>query len=241
MKIITLNTWGGKIREPFLKFIEKYKDVDIFCFQEIYDNAEEIMGKEYPDVMLNGFSDLQKLLPGHQGFYRPVLLGVYGIAIFVKKNIQVTEEGDKLIHSNTRESITDGHHSRNMQWIKFNLNGKELTLINVHGMWTGTGKNDTPERLSQSNIIRELMDKPGTSKIVCGDFNLNPDTESVKILAEGMQNLIKDFSITSTRTSYYTKNSPFADYMFASKDLKVKDFKVLPEEASDHSALLLEI
>ena len=34
---------------------------------------------------------------------------------------------------------------------------------------------------------------------------------------------------------------PFADYIFVSKDIKVKDFKVLPDEVSDHLALSIEI
>lgn len=241
MKLVTLNTWGGKIREPFLKFINDYKDIDIFCFQEIYDNSKEIMGKEYPDIMFNGFSDLQKLLPEHQGFFRPALLGVYGISVFIKKNINVTGEGELVIHSSPSKLVTDGHHDRNMQWIKFNNEGKEFTLINVHGMWTGTGKNDTPERITQSNIIKNYMNEVKGLQILCGDFNLNPETESILILEKGMQNLIKDYSITSTRSGFYKKEGKFADYIFLSPEIKVKEFKVLPEEVSDHSALFLEI
>ena len=37
MKLITLNTWGGKLLNPLLEFVRKYsQDVDIFCFQEMY-------------------------------------------------------------------------------------------------------------------------------------------------------------------------------------------------------------
>ena len=39
MKIITLNTWSGVVLEPLLKFFEQYKEVDIFCLQEIYKDA----------------------------------------------------------------------------------------------------------------------------------------------------------------------------------------------------------
>jgi exonuclease III len=35
MKIITLNTWGGKIYKELMDFVNKNKDTDIFCFQEI--------------------------------------------------------------------------------------------------------------------------------------------------------------------------------------------------------------
>lgn len=241
MKLITLNTWGGKVREPFVEFIQKNQDIDIFCFQEIYDKAEEIMAAEYPECMLNGFSDLQVLLPQHQGFFRPALLGVYGIAIFIKKDIPVREEGEELIHDASSLSVSDGHHSRNLQWIKFDLEGKIFTVMNVHGLWNGKGKDDSPARIAQSKIISEFMDKTDTSNILCGDFNLNPDTQSVEILEKNMRNLIKDYSITSTRTSFYKKPIKFADYIFVSNDIGVKNFKVLPDEVSDHSALFLEI
>lgn len=200
------------------------------------------MGKEYPDSSHNLFTELNKLLPEHNGFFRPVLQDVYGIAIFIKKDYSVLQEGEILIHGrNQQGTINGGHHDRNLQWIKFDYAGKLFTVMNVHGLWNGKGKTDAPERIAQSKIIREFMDKAPNPKILCGDFNLNPDTESIKILEEGMNNLIKDYSVKSTRTSLYEKPGKFADYIFTSPDIEVKDFKVLPEEVSDHSALYLEI
>jgi endonuclease/exonuclease/phosphatase family metal-dependent hydrolase len=246
MKLITLNTWGARIKEPFTEFIKKHQDIDIFCFQEIYDNAREIMSEEYPESNHDLFTELSKLLSGHNGFFRPVLQGVYGIAIFIKKENQVLEEGEILIHGRNQEgTVNDGHHDRNMQWIKFDYEGKIYTVINVHGLWNGKGKNDAPERIAQSRIIREYMDMANSPKILCGDLNLNPDTKSVKMLEEGMRNLVKDYAVPSTRTSIYFekpgKTEKFADYIFVSPDITVKNFVVLPDEVSDHAALLLEI
>ena len=56
-----------------------------------------------------------------------------------------------------------------------------------------------------------------------------------------MRNLIKEYGITSTRTSFYEKENKFADHAFVSSDIEVVDFKVLPDEVSDHAALYLEI
>lgn len=241
MKLITLNTWGGRLKEPFISFVKDNKDVDIFCFQEVCDQSREILESEYPDHMYDQFSDLKALLPDHEGFFRPVLRGIYGVAIYVKKNISVTEEGEIIIHASESEAITDGHHSRNMQWVKVGYEGKTLTIINVHGLWNGKGKTDTPERIAQSLVIKRFVDTVDGPKILCGDFNLNPDTESLKIVEENMVNLIKKYSITSTRTSFYPKEGKFADYIFVSPDIEVKNFEVMPEEVSDHAALFLEI
>ncbi len=84
------------------------------------------------------------------------------------------------------------------------------------------------------------MDTINTPKILCGDFNLKPDTESMKILEKDMDNLIKIYKITSTRTSLYPKEEKFADYILTSKEIVLNKFEVLPDEVSDHAPLLLD-
>jgi len=69
-----------------------------------------------------------------------------------------------------------------------------------------------------------------------------PDTKSLQMFEEaGLTDLIKKHNIKSTRTSFYKKPERHADYIFLSTGIKEKDFKVLPEEVSDHSPLFLEI
>ena len=112
--------------------------------------------------------------------------------------------------------------------------------MNVHGLWNGRGKTDTEDRLSQSSKIKEFMSTVAARKILCGDFNLKPDTQSLKMLSEDMQNLIEMHQVTSTRTSFYPKAERFADYIFTSKDVSVNHFEVLKDEVSDHAPLLVE-
>jgi exonuclease III len=68
MKLITLNIWGAQVREPFLEFVEKYKEVDILCLQEVYHKAEGELSERFANVSRNIFAELQTLLPNHQGF-----------------------------------------------------------------------------------------------------------------------------------------------------------------------------
>jgi endonuclease/exonuclease/phosphatase family metal-dependent hydrolase len=127
-----------------------------------------------------------------------------------------------------------------LQWIKCNIEEELYAIINVHGLWNGKGKTDTEERIAQSTRIKEFMRTFNTRKILCGDFNLKPDTESLKMLANDMNNLIASHHVTSTRTSFYPKEEKFADYIFTSKDIAVKKFEVLKDEVSDHAPLLLD-
>jgi endonuclease/exonuclease/phosphatase family metal-dependent hydrolase len=84
------------------------------------------------------------------------------------------------------------------------------------------------------------MDVTKGKKILCGDFNLLPNTESIAMLEKGMKNLVKEYGITSTRSHHYTKEHKFADYIIVSTDIKVANFEVLQEPVSDHLPLLLE-
>jgi endonuclease/exonuclease/phosphatase family metal-dependent hydrolase len=78
--------------------------------------------------------------------------------------------------------------------------------------------------------------------VLCGDFNLLPESESLLMLEQyGLRNLIREFGITSTRTSLYPKEGRFADYAFISEGIQLKSFEVLPDEVSDHAPLLIEI
>ncbi|MDQ5919454.1 MAG: hypothetical protein QG668_181, partial [Patescibacteria group bacterium] len=158
------------------------------------------------------------------------------------------EIGDVFVHK-TMESLVDRDGSsigKNLQFIKMHdQNGTPLTVLNFHGIWAGhgVGKGDTKERLEQSQKVVEFIASLSGHIILAGDFNLNPETESLQMIPRelGLRDLISEYAITSTRTSLYGKPGKFADYVFTSPDIKIKAFHVLPDEVSDHSALFLEV
>lgn len=254
MRIVTLNTWGGRAgREKVLSFFEKYKDlVDIFCLQEIwsapYENLEGVSAGglkiKHDDVMTNGLQDISKLLSEFTVQFHPHYLDNYGLAIFIRKDFDIKIAGDVFVHLKKGDKPEGdiGLHPRNIQYVTLTINGKIFNILNFHGLWNGRGKGDSEARLAQSQACINFINSLEGSVVFCGDFNLKPDTESIKMLEDNnMNNLIRDYNVFSTRTSYYTKPEKFADYMFTTKDVQVKKFKVLPDEVSDHAALLLEI
>jgi endonuclease/exonuclease/phosphatase family metal-dependent hydrolase len=240
MKLVTLNIWGGHVRDPLLAFARAHQEIDIFCLQEVYYKAPDKLSTDERFVSLDIFSELLALLPDHYGYFRPTVKNVYGIAMLVRKSINVISEGEMIIHDNPDYPGFGPEHPRNLQWLECQIHGRIYSILNVHCLWNGRGKTDTPERVAQSQRIREFMDTVNTPKILCGDFNLRPDTESLKILDKGMRNLVEEYGVTSTRTSYYPKPEKFADYIFTSPEITVKNFAVMPEEVSDHAALMLE-
>lgn len=243
MKIITLNTWGGTLGSDLFDFFRKYSDTDVFLLQEVFHSATDITAWKQTDRR-ELFREICELLPTHRGHFAAAESDEWGLASFVRKNVSTKEIGDIFVH-NKKDSMVgrDGTTlGKNMQYLRLEKNGSPITIINLHGLWNGKGKTDTEDRINQSKKISDFIKNIQHEVILAGDFNLRPDTESLKMLEKGLnlQNLISTYGITSTRTSHYKKSEKYADYILISNGVIVKDFKVLPEEPSDHAALYLE-
>jgi endonuclease/exonuclease/phosphatase family metal-dependent hydrolase len=131
---------------------------------------------------------------------------------------------------------------RNLQYYEVIINNKKYLFLNFHGLWSESGKIDTPERIIQSqNIIKFLESYREDGIILSGDFNLASDTESIKILEEwGLTNLNTRFGINSTRSSFYDGLVKCVDYIFVNDKINVTSLSAIQNEISDHLPLLLE-
>lgn len=260
MKLISLNTWGGKIFEPLIDFIkQQLPSTDIFCFQEIYNTSSDI--KQYKNLIrANLLNEIKKILPDYQVFFFKVMEGFddeantvnfdlpHGPAIFVKNSTAINAHQDYFIFkadSNKPPKKDFSNLSTPLQYMSFNLNGKEISIFNFHGTPSPANKLDSESRLQQAKKVREIMDSKSGSKIIVGDFNLLPQTNSLKIIGEGMRNFIEEFNIVRTRSSlspFFGKKEfqKFADYTFVTPDIKVLNFKVAEVEISDHLPMILQ-
>lgn len=256
MKLITLNIWGGKIFEPLKAFIEEHaKDVDVFCFQEMFHTETDVKEFGKMGVRANIYSEIKNILPDFQDFYAPAQDGYgydgatdfsisFGLAMFIRKDINIESHEDIFVFRGRNTRLEAGDNAtigRNLEHVVLIQGGEAYSIFNLHGLWNGMGKSDTEDRLKQSENAKEFMKKYARPKtVLCGDFNLMPDTESLAILESGMKNLVKEHNVTSTRSSFYDKPLKFADYILVSPDIQVKDFKVLQDEVSDHLPLYIE-
>jgi endonuclease/exonuclease/phosphatase family metal-dependent hydrolase len=91
---------------------------------------------------------------------------------------------------------------------------------------------DTPERLAQAHRLLDVATRvaaPGDPQVVCGDFNVEPDSETFKILAGiGLTDLVTTHGFEGTRTSHYNKPGRFADYMLVNNAVEIRRFTVVP-------------
>lgn len=236
MRIIFLNTWHGKVWEKLKQYIfDESASCDIFCLTEV-DPGLEIK--------------LVELLPGHKPYYEELIPvkylngGLDGQSIFVKNGIDVVNSGKQYLYD---VSETD---CGALQTMELSVGNKKIFLGSIHGKAMPGEKLDTPERIKQSEkLIEYFKDKEGL-KIIGGDFNLSLETNSVKMFSEvGYLNLIEKYKIKSTRNELsweqFKKTANFrkqyyADYLFISKDVKIKNFEVPNIEISDHLPLVLD-
>jgi len=246
MKLITLS---GKVYDPLIKFLQKYsKTTDIFCFQEILKGGN---GKTNRGETKSSYEDIENIFTDYIGYFSEYGEGGYysessknldfdyGVVCFVKKSCKQSFVGGVSLYNPERK--WNDYSGRFAAGSSIAITVSDYVIVNVHGLWQGSVKVDTEARLEQSKRIIDLANKIEGKKIICGDFNLEPHTESIKMIESlPMKNLIKEYKVTSTRSSFYDKDVKFSDYVFVDYDVNVLNFQVLPDEVSDHLPLLLE-
>lgn len=267
MKIISLNTYGGTLFQPMMSFVEQHQsNTDIFCFQEILTTNQNELLTTPGGNRANLFQELCKRLPEFTGHFLGMLDDVdtsfitvpgtvFGLAIFVRNAHNVTDYRElSILNSRQNFDPTNGETTPVVaQALELHVNDHRLTVFNVHGTYFPAHKRDTPQRLEQSRTIIDFLKDRSGEKIVMGDFNLLPDTESIRMFAQaGYRNLIDDHQIPTTRGSICRQLHPefatgkygfqeFADYTFVTPGINVKSFDVPDAPISDHLPMILEI
>lgn len=266
MKILSLNVWGGMLHAPLLDYLATV-DADVYCLQEVpraVAATSEWLTYRDGAVTLqqraNLYREIANALPGHDGFFAPAMRGElldgdlpcwqeFGLATFVRQNITVIGQALDFVHG-TFSPHGFGEHPRARNAHAFRLYDhaadRPLSIVQFHGLRTVDGKGDTSSRDAQADALVTLIKRvhrDGDGLILCGDFNVLPDSRTFEILSRlGLADLVTTRGFTDTRTSFYTKPQRYADYMLVNTVVRVDDFTVVETpEVSDHRALLLTI
>lgn len=226
MKIIFLNVWHGQVREALAQFVRAHAhDTDVFCFQEASQEVRSLCQE-----LLPGFEERsdRKQESGDE-FYEQSTYVRPGIVVLSSETLLQEEEESGLALS-----------------VVLSVDGKTVTVCNVHGIAQPGEKLDNPGRLKQSQEIIASLEKKDGYKIVGGDFNLMPETKSVRMFAEsGYRDLIHEFRIGNTRNelswAMYQNKQYYSDYVFLGEGMKVEEFSVPYNEISDHLPLILRV
>jgi endonuclease/exonuclease/phosphatase family metal-dependent hydrolase len=258
MRLLSFNLWGGRGGDKLFEYLKQQSQVvDVFCFQEVLDTLAEIEQKDIENGRIHLLDELKELLPEYIPVYSVIDSGhglvstvdfplTVGLLTLVKKNysVEATSYWPIFGGPNQMQDEENPKSIRGLQQTIINISGQLINVFNFHGVAQPGDKLDTPARLHQSKTIAEILAGISGPKILCGDFNLMPQTESVKILASNQRNLIKDFNIQNTRNQIswdmFKNKQYFADFTFVSPEIQVKNFEVPYNEVSDHLPMILD-
>jgi endonuclease/exonuclease/phosphatase family metal-dependent hydrolase len=266
MRIMCLNGWGGKLHDGLAAYLLEMSP-DVLCLQEVvHTPASEKDWLDYRDgdhilpQRANFFRDIATVLPDHVATFCPAAQGVlwdgdrsipsqWGLATFVRSSIPVIGQIQAFVHKTySPDGYGDHPRSRNAHAVRIYDHERKwpVSIIHTHGLRDLNGKMDTPDRIAQANRLAELVKriaKPGDRVVLCGDFNVEPASETFEILRRvGLRDLVTGRGFEGTRNSHYRKPGRFADYMLVNDIVEIRLFDVIMDpEVSDHCPLLLEI
>jgi len=241
MKILQLNIWGGRLHRQIIRLIEK-EQPDILCLQEVV----RLPGQEA--VFISTLEELQDELQFKYVFFAPLFSFNYmnrtaelGNCIMSKHPIrsEYTEFTNLAYTENLDFTETDDYNVRNFQHAVIEILDNLFHVINHHGHHLREHKNGDESTMRQTTRIAAYIEGLVGPKILCGDFNLKPESTSLEPINSLLINHVKETEVISTRTPL-THKTEACDYIFTSDDIVVKRFEVLDDIASDHKALVIE-
>jgi endonuclease/exonuclease/phosphatase family metal-dependent hydrolase len=265
VRIISLNAWGGAMFGELAPWLDTC-GADVLCLQEVthtpalggwtrFDDADRSLPQR-----ANLLADVRARLPHHHGVFTASDAGPvqdhqqgrhrqdFGLATFVDEHLPVVGLRSAFVHGEYAEHRdrwpTDGRPRAALAVrVHDRRAARFVTVVNLHGLRDPRGKADTPARHAQAERLADLVQdarRDGDTTVVCGDFNLLPDSKTFQILADlGLTDLVGD---ADTRTSRYPKPLRHASYLLVSDPAAVERFEIVTApEVSDHRALMLDL
>lgn len=265
MRILSLNTWGGRLHDRLIPCLAE-ANADVLCLQKMVRTpkaeTEWLIYRDHGGELLqraNPFGEVSDALPEHRAIFCPAARGElfdgerpvaseWGLATFIRDTYPVIGQAQDFIHGDFAPDGWGAHpRARNAHAVRlFDDSGGPITIVHLHGLRDLSGKHDTSARDTQTKALTDLITRLARENerlVVCGDFNLLPESAAFTALARlGLTDLVTTRGHADTRTSYYEKQPRFADYLLVTANVAVRHFAVpaIPE-VSDHRALVLDI
>ena len=243
------------------KFLQKQK-VDILCLQEVVREIDDTVLREYvtkepidlatselkysfygPNSIMDRFS--MKGFHGQEDF-KFDLGGLAEFGNYVRSKYQIVKAQNIFVENHFTYTLDRSNWPeedyRAVLVVDLRVGAKQLRILNYHGIWT-RGKLGNDKSLKACKIIAALALEAKGEVVICGDFNLFPDTPSMQLFEEHFDSLVDQFKIKTTRPASNELSGlgrNVVDYIWVSKGVKVKSFEVLQSDVSDHLPLLLE-
>jgi len=255
MKIsfLQLNMNGDTFWDSVIPFLS-FHDFDVIHLQEVTGKDTKVGIVDTTRDVFSGLTDvLQDRYKGELAitdYFTSSKEAYMGSATFYKKSFSLIQKEIVWLRKNKEPFSSDAKTfeevGRALFHLTLSLAGKEVSFLNLHGAWAKTAQ-EHEHQTQQGEIVINYLKKISSPFILSGDFNLNPQQPTINKIGELARNLTSEHQITNTlnpRKHYAKQLFPpgvAVDYIFVSKDITVKSFRVLDnEDISDHLGLVAE-
>lgn len=240
MKLMQLNVWSGRLQNEISSLIDQEKP-DIICLQEAISFEKDDAGM---------FLTIENILEKHDLRYvnmAPVFSFklMNGIAQFgncILSRLPILKSEVIFTNLNMRDDFDFNEHNanvRNFAHSEINIKGNLYHIITHHGYHVKEHKEGNEDTLAQMHKLGSYLDSLEGRIILTGDFNLSPDSQSMRLINQRLDNHSLIGGLKTTRTQF-TRKTEVCDYIFSNNNVKVKRFWASDHLVSDHMALFLE-
>jgi len=253
LSILQLNSNADNFWDRLIPFLTS-QDFDII-------NLQEVAGKDTLAGNINAtrncFVVLQTILaPKYKGElaiadrFTSSQSSYLGNAIFYKKEFSLVKKDILPLHQRPTPFPSDAKTfedaGRNILHLRLQVTDAIISFLNIHAAWAKTSQEES-HQTKQGEILLHYLKKVPHPFVFSGDFNLDPQQPTIQKLNQLARNLTAENQITNTlnprthRAQELFPKGVAVDYIFVSRDIEVKKFKVLEEDLSDHLGLTAEI
>lgn len=262
MRLLSLNVALFEENNDLLKSFISNQNADFLCLQEVTKQIDPTAKSEL--VSKNTIDSASSKLT-HE-FFAPIWVlskfekhnfhGKKHFLFDIQGNVEFGNytklkypiiKGQNIFVQNHFSYVTDWSNwpeedYRAIQVTDILVDRKELRLINYHGIWS-RDKMGSDKTKKACEVIKNFGLETDSGVIICGDFNLFPETNSIEVLNQEFTNLCNEFNIQSTRpetNELSNKSRNVVDYIFVNEKIKVNNFEVIKSNVSDHLPLVFE-
>ncbi len=252
IKVVSLNLWnGGRLFDEARSFLLS-EQADIMFLQEAYNGQVQSLENRFQTVTL-----LQQAFPEYDYHFAPAYLDT-------RQDGHKIEDGQLLLSrfplSDTRTIFFDvpyGEYDQDamtdfrqfpagLQVATIRPSDKPIRLLNVHGPVDLDGLADTDRRLRMAQVIAAEVAE-ADQVILAGDFNVQPETKSIKVIEKSLHNVFAGELETTFNvkrkdlTKFPGYQTAVVDMMFVSESIEVVHHYCPDVDVSDHLPLVAQL
>jgi len=250
IKVVSLNVWdGGRLFDELVDFC-RGQAADIYLFQEVFNDQDPALERRY-----RAYAELQKELHLPHTQFAPTYVGLIdgvkhlqGNAVMSRfslspVSVRFYDEPFQKVVMKLRPLFP--FIPRSLQHVVADIDGVSIHVLNTQGIW-GEDGDDTPRRINMGRIIAQEVVSVGrqTPLVLAGDFNVDPNTESIRQIDVHLKSVFKgelscSFNLQQKDLGKYPGYAKaVVDMMFVSDVVKVIEHSCPRVNVSDHLPLV---